>query len=266
MNDDLFGVLNALGLSYERRTSERGSPYAAFRLVGAPGARGIGLTALLENKVLRLTCHDIDTPLDALALVRAGARLPLGAAYRAPEDGDAELSIGVFVGGSPPSTEFVSGLLDYAVHATAALASDGPVPERPRVTAIRVRPDEIRAALAEYGHQVTIEDGAVRLEVPLSSDLRCAFVIGDAGDGWIVGSAAYLPDQRLASLEQVTVELQKLQRWATAGRFVVDPAMMLRASVPTPLVGAEYAQSIVWTASQCAALLGTAARHLRLSP
>jgi hypothetical protein len=157
-------------------------------------------------------------------------------------------------------------LLDYAVQATVALASGGPVPERPPVRANRVQADDIRAALAEYRHQLTSEDGVVRLEVSLSSDLRCACVFRDAGDGWIVASARYLPDLRLVSPEQVPVELQKLQRWAAAGRFVTGVALMLRANVPTPLLGTGYARSIVWTGSQCAALLETAARHLRLSP
>ncbi len=264
VDNDIFEVLNKLGLSYDRRISPRGSPYAGFQLVGAPGASEVRVTVVLENNVLRLTSHGINTSADALAIIRAGARLPLGAAYRAPEDGSAELSMALFVGEVQPSIKLVSGLLDYTAQATAALSSDGLTPHRPPLTDDSVPRADFRVALAEYGHHLTPVDGGVRMEVPLVQGLLCAIVLSGESDGWIVASASYLPEQHLVADEQTLGELQKLQRWAATGRFVVDEALTVRANVPTPLLGTTHARSVVWTVSQCAALLQTAAGHLRL--
>lgn len=263
MSDDIFSVLSALGLSYDRRTSARGLPYAGFQLVGAPGSVDVRITALLEDHVLRLTSHGIATSATELELVTAGADLPLGAAYRNPEGGDADLSIGVFVGETPPTTDLVSALLDYAVRATAALTSRGPAPQRPRLPASQLSNAAIAAALGQYGHRPKSVDGGIELEVPLSPGLRCTMVIGDGGDGWIVGTASYVPEQRFAANPQSVADLQKLQRWVTAGRFRLASSRLLGADVSTPLV-APRERCVVWTTSQCAALLQTAAHHLHL--
>jgi hypothetical protein len=262
----IFDVLNQLGLSYDRRTSARGVPYAGFQLIGSPESGDVRVTVLLEHDVLRVTSHDIASPTDAAAMIEAGAALPLGAAYRSPEDGAAELSIAVFVGdGAQPGRDLVSGLLDYAVAATGALSHGAPPPRRPRLPG-RVSVEEMRAALAAYGHPVSAVNGGVRLEVPLPDGLRCGIAFHDEGDGWVAASAGYVPERRVPRDEHTVGALQQLQRWAAAGRFVLDRASALRVHVPTPLAGGTHTRAVVWTASQCAALLQTAPRHLRLTP
>jgi len=263
VSDELFSVLSALGLSYDKRTTARGRPYAGFQLVGAPGSVDVRLTALLEDNVLHLTSHGIATSATELEIVTVGAALPLGAAYRSPEGGDAELSIGVFVGDVPPTAELASALLEYAVRATAALASGGPTPQRPRYRGSHLASGDIEAALGRYGHHPTAVDGGITLQIPLSPELSCAIVIGDGGDGWIVATASYAPEQVFVANPQSVADLQKLQRWATAGRFLLDSSRLLGANVSTPLV-AEAERCVVWTTSQCVALLQTAARHLHL--
>jgi hypothetical protein len=160
--------------------------------------------------------------------------------------------------------KLVSGLLDYTVQATAVLSSGGLTLHCPHLTDGSLTRADFRMALAEYGHHLAPVDGGVRMEVPLVPGLRCAIVLHDERNGWIVASATYLPEQHLVADEKTLGELQKLQRWAAAGRFVVDEALTVRANVPTPALGATHVRSVVWTVSQCVALLQTAAGHLRL--
>lgn len=260
-NGEIFNVLHELGFEYARRLSARGVPYAAFRIVGVPGTAETGVTAIGEHGVFRLTSHRIDTAADALALVRIGARFPLGAAYRSPADGSAELSVSVFVGDAALTREIVSPLLDYLVEASAALGTGGAAPRRPVMTDETAVPAvDIRAALATYGHQLTPQGHGFRMAVPLSPHLGCSIVLRDEADAWLSASASYVPEQRLPAGEPALGELQKLQRWTAAGRFVLDDTLLLRAEVMTPFLGQVTAAAVVWTASQCAAMLQTAAR------
>jgi hypothetical protein len=267
---EIFNVLDDLGLAYDRRTSARGVPYAGFRLVGTPDSAGAAarsgaaVTAIVEHGVFRLTSHGIDTAASAIEIVRAGARLPLGAAYRSPDDGSAELSVAVFIGEATLSSAIVSRLLDYLVVASAALSKGDAPPARPTLADADRSAADIRAALSELGHQLTPEGDGYRMAVPLGEALACSIVVRADAAGWISASANYVPEQQLPPGEDAMRTLQKLQRWAAAGRFVLDETTRLRADVATPLLGYAASRSILWTVSQSVAMLQTAARHLGL--
>jgi hypothetical protein len=264
---ELFSRLRELGLTYESRTSTRGVPYAAFRMIGGAGLVEAAVTAMTENGVLRLTSHRIDTPANALEIVQTAARLPLGAAYRSPEDGSAELSVAVFVGDVPLSGSVVARLLDYLVQASTALATGATWLHRPNVgNGAASANHDVRAALAPLGHQLTLEPEGLRMDVALAPGLAGSIVLREDTDCWISAAASFVPEQRLPAGEQALRDLQKLQRWTAAGRLVLDETLVLRAEVSTPLLSHTTARPIVWTASQSAALLQTAARHLGLMP
>ena len=268
MNDaEIFDILDALELEYARRTSTRGVPYAGFRMIGEPGIADASITAIAEQGVLRLTSHTIDTPLSALDIVRAGSRLPLGAAYRSPDDGGAALSVGVWIGDAQLPGALLSRLLRYAMHASTALRQQLAGPALPDLSdASTATAVDIAAALGAHGHRLTRDGDAWCLQLPLSPQLSCAISLRHLDAGWLSATASYVPDRQLPPGEPALIELQKLQRWATAGRFTLDDTQTLRAAVLTPMVGHDTARAIVWTTSQSVMLLQTAARFLELIP
>lgn len=257
---EIFKVLDELDLAYERRTSTRGVPYAGLRLTGVAD---VAVTVIAEHKVLRLTAHAIDTPLGALDIVKASARLPLGAAFRSPDDGTAQFSVGVWIGDAPLASDLLSRLLSYLLAATDALRRGTAAPPLPYVGDVTARSVvDFDAALGPYGHRLTKARDGAALRVSLAPDLDCAIVLREPADGWVSASATYVPPQSVVMTEASIAEMQRLQRWATAGRFVFDDSLTLGADVMTPLVGRTPAPAIVWTTSQSVALLQAAARFL----
>ena len=261
-SDDIFKALDALGLEFARRVSRRGTPYAAFRFVQDSGDAAI--TALAEHDVLRLTSHGIDTSFDALEIVRAGARLPLGAAYRSAGDGSAELSVGLFMGEAVLSKAILSPLLQYLVRATRALQTDDASVLRPAIGDV-TQPSQIdiRGALQRFGHQVTEDAAGFRITLPLTPTAQGSIALSEDA-GLIVGRASYVPDRQLPQNPDAVQTVQRLQEWTAAGRFRLDDTLTLSAEVMTPLLGDAPEHRLVWTASQCAAMLQTAARHLEV--
>ncbi len=266
MLDDhgIFGALHDLGIVYDLRRSKRDVPYAGFRLVGNSPAPDVAVTAFVEEGVLRLTSHDIATPTPELELVRDGARLPVGAAYRAPEDGTAHFAVGVWIGAGALSPVMMSRLLAYLVDATGAIANVGPAPALVPVRDLAAPGAiDVPAALAQHGHRLTPEDDGFRMALALSATSACSIVLREVPGGWLSASATFAPERRLTGDQASTRELQLLQRWATAGRFVIGDDFQLRAQVMTPILDPS-AGTVVWTTSQSVVLLQAAARHMHL--
>ncbi len=267
MQDDLiFAALDQLGLRYALRQTPRGAWYASFRVV-APDSSETAITVLVEHGVCRFTVHrvvDAATPspggLDAL---RLGARLPLGAAYRSPDDGTLELATGLWLGPDAASrasaSAMVGPMLDY-LGAAARSFTGGEVPARPP---LRQPPGgtAIVQRLIQLGHAVEMNDGAVGFTVAATPLVACRVVLAEAADGWIDGYALLRPPIHDNGSATFAATLQELQRWTTAGRFTLDGTGGLGAQVQTPNLGAPV-EAALWSASQLAAMAMSALRHL----
>ncbi len=258
----IFTLLDALGLHHERRQSARGVPYASFRMV-ALDDNDTGFTALIDQRVCRLTVHRIAPKGHGpagLALSQRCARLPLGAAYRSPDDGTLELSVAVWIGGALPPP-VLDALLAYATGAAQALLG-GAAPERPRVPNPPADRALRRATFEALGHAVEDIDDETRFHVGLTSQCAAQIALHQAEDGWIGAHAHTVPALGLPAEARSWDLLDRLQRWTSAGRFVPSgDGKALQVEVYTPLLGAP-ASALEWSASQAAAMLSTAARHL----
>lgn len=264
----IFEALDALGLHYDRRQSERGVPYAGFRLV-RPTGKSTSVTMIAEQGVCRLTAHGLapaGAGPDPRAAVRAGARLPLGAAYRSPDDGTLELAVGFWLGEGgdlAPLDPAVAGrMLDYLTDASLALSGAGAVPVRPAFTTPPAGNDALREQLHSLGHAVDRSGDFTRFRVTFADGATGDIGLRETPDGWAEAVAGLMPAVRLSSGPSDDKTLQRLQRWTTAGRFVLaDDRDTLRAQVHTPYLGAAL-PSLLWSASQAAAMLAAVHRHL----
>ena len=264
----IFEALDALGLQYDRRQSDRGVPYAGFRLV-RPTGESTSVTMIAEQGVCRLTSHGL-APAgrgpSAREAVRAGARLPLGAAYRSPDDGTLELAVGFWLGegGELASMEpaVVGRMLDYLANASLALSGAGAVPVRPAFSPAPAGIEALREHLQSLGHVVDRSGSFTRFRVTFSDGATGDIGLRETSDGWAEAVAGLVPAVGLSSDPRDEETLQRLQRWTTAGRFVLaDDQDTLRAEVHTPYL-ANALPSLMWSASQAAAMLAAAHRHL----
>ncbi len=259
---EVYQALNDLGLLYSRRATPRGVPYAGFRLLDGHG-ESVSLTLLLEDGVVRLTVHRVDFVGNARAMLEAGARLALGALYRAPEDGSTELSLAIRLGGTRFGAAQLEPLLAYATASLAALAR-GPVPPLPAL-ARDVVPGDPWTRLAGLGHRLRPldESDAFALTLDLGQGAHAELSLGRRSDAWLEVLAQRSPpcganDARADPL------LHELQRWARCGRFVLSgtaPSAQLSAQVCVPDLG-QAAESMQWACSQAVAMLQVAYQRL----
>jgi hypothetical protein len=264
----IFAALDALGLQYDTRQSERGVPYAGFRLI-RPSGEATSVTMIVEQGVCRLTAHGI-APAgrgpDAREAVRAGARLPLGAAYRSPDDGTLELAVGFWLGEGGEFARLepsIAGqMLDYLADATRALVGAGAAPVRPAFSQPAAGVAALRKHLQSLGHVVDCSGDFTRFRVTFSDGAAGDVGLRETSDGWAEAVAGLVPAVGLGSDPRREETLQRLQRWTTAGRFVIaGDGNTLRAEVHTPYLGSAL-PSLTWSASQAAAMLWAAHRHL----
>jgi hypothetical protein len=192
--------------------------------------------------------------------------LPLGAAYRNPDDGTLELAVGFWLGegGELASLEpAVAGrMLDYLADASLALSSAGAVPARPAFSQPPAGIDALREHLQSLGHVVDRSGDFMRFRVTFSDGAVGDVGLRETSDGWAEAVGGLVPAAALGSDPRDGQTLQRLQRWTTAGRFVfADNRDTLRVEVHTPYLGSAL-PSLTWSASQAAAMLWAAHRHL----
>jgi hypothetical protein len=260
----LFDALDGAHLAYNRRDTPRGVPYAGFRW-----SQGIGESAVtaivVDDVLLKLTAHAVNVSAEPVMRSKSAAKLPLGNVYVSPDDGQVEISLGLYIGNIASLSSVLLLLLSYLDEARCCVEGYPASPRIPRLSSILPRSgQDIIPLLIGDGHQPTpIENGAA-IELKLQRQLKCRIEVRERPDAWLAVDARYLSAAHIAWGQKELSLLQRLQRWATAGRFVLDDSGELRAEVLTPNLGQPPQEIILWTISQSTAMLQVAAKHLNL--
>jgi len=259
-NKRLFNALDGACIEYTVMHTSRGVPYAGF-FWSTDNDTGTDISALIEENVLRLTAHQINMPaVPKTVLIRANA-LPLGAVYISPDRGVVELSIGLFVGDCYFGTEQLLILLNYLDSSRRFLESSNHILTKPQLKKTEnLKGKDIAKVLAQYGHQSKNIEGGVEVDIKLTEEQVCRINIIEDENGWITALAHYVPSHNIINDYDDMLLFQRLQNWATSGRFKLNNNELF-VEVCTPLLGCSRDKLITWTTSQSVILLQTAAQH-----
>lgn len=267
ISNPLFEALDAAHVSYCVRESARGVPYAGFSWLVDPSHEELHLTAIFEQQVLRITAHDLPEPLNKEDSVLRSGKLSMGALYQSPETGCFELSIAFYVADLAVTATQIFILLAYMDSACNALnqSCESPLP-RPHLFAA---PDsggrDIAPCLQALGHKTSVIKRGAKFDLRLNNGLLCQVQLWEALDNWFCARIQYLPEIKIEFDQQQWDLFQRLQRWTSAGRFMLTPSSELMAEVFTPRLGQGNQALIRWTASQAAGMLGVAAEHYQFA-
>jgi hypothetical protein len=239
--DWFFAILEELGLRYAVRQTPRGERYAGLRLA-TPSGRWLALTLIASLGTFRVTAHEIAAdpgPASVAALNRA---LPMARCYVA-NPGTIDLVIGLYTGAEVLSGDQLGGLLSHLDQSVTATLG----------------------GLADLTLPVMGEPGAAR-DVDLTAAAAGRVTTRLRPEGWLEVRAAPEPDIVVADATAFAT-LDRLQNWATAGKYLLTEAGSLRIAVLTPLLGQvsgqDPADPIGWSIDQATLMYQVARRHLR---
>lgn len=269
MDARLFVALDSAGIAYNKRDSSRGVPYAGFKWCQNPTMGESAITAIIEENVLRLSVYGVNVRAEPAILSKSARPLPLGSVYVSPDDGGVEISLGLYIGDIAELSLVLHLLLDYLDKSRCWLEGRAggrlACPDMPRLSSIPSRNgQDIAPYLIGYRHQPSpIENGA-KVTFKLNEQLSLQLEVRERPDAWFVADSRYAPAAQIAWGQPELLLLQKLQRWAAAGRFILEDSGDLRAEVLTPNLGQPPKELIAWTISQSTLMLQVAARHLNI--
>ena len=265
MDNRLFTAIDSAGIVYTMRITDRGIPYAGFRWRHGLRYGESALTAIIEEDVLRLTAHEVKVDADPAALSNSAKSLPIGNPYVSPDNGQVEIALGLYLCAIESIDSALLPLVNYIDEARRCIEGRSANPNLPHLSSVTPQKgQDIGPLLIGYGHQPTLVNNGAAVEFKLEESLRCRVVVQEGSDPWFVGDACYLPAASISWGQKEWLLLQRLQRWARAGRFVREPSGELRAEVLTPNLGQPRNELIMWTGSQSTALLHVAAKHFNL--
>ena len=263
-SNSLLSALDHAGIKYSTRTSPRGIDYAGF-IWSTQDGDSTQLTAILEEGVARFTAHTMRVNLAPLTLHDRARKLPLGAAYFSPDDGHAELSVGLFINDRLLNPEQVVAIIDYINCAQRYLEGGTDCCQLPLLFGEEFnRGADIVDLLSLLGHAPIASENGTDVEIKLSEELRYQSNIIDLGNGWIQATSHCNAFRKIQFDEDKLLLVQKLQRWAASGRFVIHSDGQLSVEVSTPCFEENRDTQITWTLSQAVLLLRTAAEHYHL--
>lgn len=255
-----FAVLDDLGLSYSTRTTGAGLPYAGFQLADEV-TPPVALTLIAEEATLRLTAHNLAPNQPAEQLLPINRRLSLARAFRQPADGTTEVALSLFLGSSQLSPDQMGVLIGHLIDSCRVVTGQPALPlDRPILPATaEVRAEQLIAAIARRGSQLSRNGRGVTVETDLGGSGQKCHLTGRAGTGWVLATAQLLASPPLPA---ALATLQRLQLWTRAGRYTVDDTGRLGAEVATPALNDSVEELAEWTVAQATLMLQVAVHHL----